>query len=257
MRLSWRLAALRRTPIRVPRRSTTRRRFVPGLPRSVGFRPVSALPFLLPPCCCRGRLGSSRAVLPRPSAPEAHGGARPRCGLLPVAQAPPARHPRAAHLAWHHLPREARARYTKTIPLRATRSSHRGRPPLGLGRSQGSSGCIAAQRSLDTRGLLMPHNAPTQVLLGAISLLSEPGHPLYQAISRRPVSDVLGLGHPVLLQPQGSVRSGSHRAMSHGCCSLWKVRRYVPSMQRWCWISVRLFLVLTSLLRAICQRMTF
>ena len=43
--LSWRLAGLKRIPKGVPRRSTTRWRFVPGLPRSVGFGPISVPPF--------------------------------------------------------------------------------------------------------------------------------------------------------------------------------------------------------------------
>jgi hypothetical protein len=47
-------------------------------------------------------------------------------------------------------------RRTKTIPAKAARSSQRGRPPLGLGGSEGSSGSMAAQRSSETRGLFIP-----------------------------------------------------------------------------------------------------
>jgi hypothetical protein len=43
-------------------------------------------------------------------------------------------------------------RKTKTMPPRAARSGTRGRPPLGLGGSLGSSGSMAAQRSSGTSG---------------------------------------------------------------------------------------------------------
>ncbi len=43
-------------------------------------------------------------------------------------------------------------RSTKMIPPRAARLGTRGRPPLGLGGSFGSSGSIASQRSSGTRG---------------------------------------------------------------------------------------------------------
>ena len=78
MRPSWRLAGLRRTPSGVSRRSTTRWRFVPGLPRSVGFGPVSAPPLLPPPWHRRARPGSSPAAHHRPGAPGARGEAWPR-----------------------------------------------------------------------------------------------------------------------------------------------------------------------------------
>ena len=45
---------------------------------------------------------------------------------------------------------------TNTIPVNAARSASRGRPPLGLGRSGGNSGSIAAQRSSETKGFAMP-----------------------------------------------------------------------------------------------------
>ena len=44
---------------------------------------------------------------------------------------------------------------TKMMPVRAARSETRGRPPLGLGGSGGSSGATTAQRSSLTRGLVM------------------------------------------------------------------------------------------------------
>jgi hypothetical protein len=44
---------------------------------------------------------------------------------------------------------------TKMMPVRAARSGTRGRPPLGLGGSAGSSGATSAHNSSLTRGLLM------------------------------------------------------------------------------------------------------
>jgi hypothetical protein len=46
-------------------------------------------------------------------------------------------------------------RSTKTMPPRAARSGTRGRPPLGLGGSVGSSGSMASQRSSGTSGSLI------------------------------------------------------------------------------------------------------
>ena len=46
---------------------------------------------------------------------------------------------------------------TNTMPVSTARSDSRGRPPRGLGRSGGSSGATAAQRSSGTRGFAMPH----------------------------------------------------------------------------------------------------
>ena len=45
---------------------------------------------------------------------------------------------------------------TNKMPVSAARSESRGRPPFGFGRSRGSSGSIAAQRSSGTRGFAMP-----------------------------------------------------------------------------------------------------
>jgi hypothetical protein len=45
---------------------------------------------------------------------------------------------------------------TKIIPVKTLRSSRRGRPPLGLGGSGGSSGAMIAHSSSLTRSLLMP-----------------------------------------------------------------------------------------------------
>ena len=46
-------------------------------------------------------------------------------------------------------------RSTKMMPAKASRSSHRGRPPFGFGRSLGRSGAMASHKSSGTRGLLM------------------------------------------------------------------------------------------------------
>ena len=78
MRLLCRLAGLRRTLRGVPRRSTTRWRFVPGLPRCVGSGPVPAPPFWPPQRRCPDWRGSSPGA-PRPANTQAaRGEGRPR-----------------------------------------------------------------------------------------------------------------------------------------------------------------------------------
>jgi len=69
--LSCRLAPLRRKPSGVPRASVTRWRFVPALPRSVGFGPVAEPLFWPGQRRCPGSLGSSRSRPPRAGAPRA------------------------------------------------------------------------------------------------------------------------------------------------------------------------------------------
>lgn len=54
-----------------------------------------------------------------------------------------------------HLPRDARTRATKTIPRKAARSGHRGRPPIGFERSSGSSGATTAHISSLTNSLMI------------------------------------------------------------------------------------------------------
>ena len=172
MTLSWRLAGLRRTPSGVPRRSTTRWRFVPGLPRSVGFGPVSAPPFLQLPYCCRGQPGSSPAVPPRPGAPGARGGAAPTCRSVAsragaASMSSPSSPPRVAPSP-KGRPSAARRR------SRSRPHDHRieaGRPWVWVARR------VVAARSLP-RGRRIQEacsctlNAPTQVLLGAISIFT-------------------------------------------------------------------------------------
>jgi hypothetical protein len=85
--LSRRLAGVRRTPSGMPRRSTTRWRFAPGLLRSLEFGPDSPLPFSPARRRCRGTVGSS-TVVPHPrGAPEERDDAGSR-RRLPANHAP-------------------------------------------------------------------------------------------------------------------------------------------------------------------------
>jgi len=61
---------------------------------------------------------------------------------------------------------------TKTMPVRAARSSMRGLPPVGLGGSSGNSGSMISQSSSDTSSLLMPMSVTSthqQVLQGSLN----------------------------------------------------------------------------------------
>ena len=69
--LSCRLAPLRRKPSGVPRASVTRWRFVPALPRSVGFGPVAEPLFWPGQRRCPSSPAASRSHLPRAGAPRA------------------------------------------------------------------------------------------------------------------------------------------------------------------------------------------
>jgi hypothetical protein len=78
--LSCRLAPLRQEPSGVPSASATRWRFVPDLPRSVGFGPVAGPLFGPGQTRCPGKPGSSRSHPPRAGAPgarDAGGATRP------------------------------------------------------------------------------------------------------------------------------------------------------------------------------------
>ena len=123
------------------------------LARSVGFGPVPGPPFG----------GHARAVHASPAPVDGIGPAQPveqdamqpvpDAGGLPLAQPPPARHPRpATHLRGQHLPGDAALQHkqdaTQRRPMR-----QRWPPPFGFGRSGGSSGSITAHRSSDTRSL--------------------------------------------------------------------------------------------------------
>jgi hypothetical protein len=52
---------------------------------------------------------------------------------------------------------------TKRIPVSAFRSGVGGRPPLGLGRSGGSNGAIAAHSSSETNGFAIPEAYHTRL----------------------------------------------------------------------------------------------
>jgi hypothetical protein len=152
MRLSWRLALARGDAERGPRASVSTCRFVPGLPRSVGFGPVSA-----PPPFCRDAGAVERGPAPVDLARalqlfwQCPVQRRPNPGRVPAAQAAPAGHAGAtARLSRQILPRQS-VLSTTGIPVSAARSGIGGLPPFGFGRAGGSSGAITAQGSSGTR----------------------------------------------------------------------------------------------------------
>src|SRR5215218_3017038 len=59
-------------------------------------------------------------------------------------------------ISWGNISQGMPLFRTKTMPVRAARSSMRGLPPLGLGGSSGNSGSMISQSSSDTSSLLMP-----------------------------------------------------------------------------------------------------
>jgi hypothetical protein len=166
------LAPLSSKPSGVPRASTTRWRFVPGRPRSVGFGPIFVAgderPLLRGWTRCRSRPCPNREHPLRPAAragPDAGRPARPR-RASPAAGASTARPgPRSGVMPVQ--PQTSRGRRsqpipdhsTNTMPSKARRSSHRGRPPFGFGGSGGSRGSTAAHSSSLTRGPLIAPNA--------------------------------------------------------------------------------------------------
>jgi hypothetical protein len=77
IRLSWTLAADRVTASGMPLASMTTWRLDPGLPRSVGFGPVSRPPFLPERWRCPAPPGSNQSHWPCPTGPEGHGAASP------------------------------------------------------------------------------------------------------------------------------------------------------------------------------------
>lgn len=84
----------------MPCRSVTMWRFVPGLPRSVGFGPVVSPPFLLQWTRCPCRPGSSPV-----DPPDAGESVMPDEACPKLQQSPPACHSGAtSHLARKHLP---------------------------------------------------------------------------------------------------------------------------------------------------------
>src|SRR5258706_14010265 len=128
-------AALTRTASGMPWASTTRWRFVPCLPRSVGFLPVS---WPLP--CGRHRGGVQRSPVPvdavglgqlfeKPPVQPA-----PDARLVPVSQPAPARHPAPTpHLGRQVLPEDARLQHEQD-PRQRRPVRHQGPSALGLRR---------------------------------------------------------------------------------------------------------------------------
>ena len=135
---SWTLAALRTTASGTPPRSTTRWRFEPCLPRSVGFGPAFWPPRGRAPPPSRARLATSRCGLPAPGGvQEGSVQALPDAGLVPLPQAAPAGHTRAAaHLLREHLPRDARLEHEQDAGKRGPVVDARSTAP-GLGRFLG------------------------------------------------------------------------------------------------------------------------
>ena len=78
IRLSWTLAADRVTARGIPLASMTTWRLEPGLPRSVGFGPVSWPPFLPGRSRCPAPPGSNRSRSPCPAGPEERGATSPK-----------------------------------------------------------------------------------------------------------------------------------------------------------------------------------
>ena len=125
MRLSWRLAPLSVRLSGMPRASVTKWRLVPGLPRSVGFGPTSAPPFLHPGCCCRALPGSSPG-------PPRLAGAPAAPGIAPARPQPRATRPASARRSCRGspvrsapratgCPSAARTRCLSAPPVRRTR----------------------------------------------------------------------------------------------------------------------------------------
>ena len=136
-------------------------RFVPGLPRSVGFGPTASPPFW-PGCWrCPGWPGSSRSGRLRPGgrAGPGAGGPRPR---------PPASRAAAASrscrepqpISWGSISQGMPVLSTKRMPVRQARSGTRGRPPLGLGGSGGSSGANDGPQLVGDKGLAHGASVP-------------------------------------------------------------------------------------------------
>ncbi len=132
--LSWTLATVSRAASGIPRRSGTRYRFVPGLPRSVGFGPEADPPFFagIDDKSTQTRL---KSILFAPRR-------RRRSSSCNLSQTPascqsrsrrqqvtPEPQPSSGGKSSHAMP----VRSTNRIPLSAARSEMRGRPPRGFG----------------------------------------------------------------------------------------------------------------------------
>lgn len=139
-----------------PCRSVSRWRFVPALPRSVGLGPVAAPPFLPRWTRCPYTLGSSRCGLPSANAAATLGAVAAIARLVASRAAAsntsrPSRTSSPAAASPTGYPSAAK----KRMPMSAARSDTRGRPPLGLSGSAGSSGWTIDQRSSLTSAFVM------------------------------------------------------------------------------------------------------
>src|SRR3712207_4085711 len=146
----------------MPLRSTTRWRFEPCLPLSVGFLPV----FWPPPGA--GTLAESNDALSRSissALPSRSSKIRCSSSHTPASchssrrrrQVMPEPHP----ISWGNISQGMPLFKTNSMPVRAApRSSTRGLPPLGLGGSSGSSGSITSHNSSVTSFLAIPSAYP-------------------------------------------------------------------------------------------------
>ena len=80
----------------------------------------------------------------------------PHTGLLPIAQASPTGHPRAAaQFLRQHLPRNAAAQHER-MPVRHARSETRGLPPFGRGGGTGKKGSIRSHNGSGSSAAAIP-----------------------------------------------------------------------------------------------------
>ena len=126
----------------------------PGLPRSIGFDPVSSPPFLSPTTRYRRRSGSRRSRWPCPGGRAAGGAAASRRRPLAGPAACTSRScltcspsPGSTADAAGRLQRATPMRSTNTIPARQLPSGTRGRPNSGSAGSGGRSGAISRHNS--------------------------------------------------------------------------------------------------------------
>jgi hypothetical protein len=145
---SWALEAERRTASGMPLRSTTRWYLEPGLPLSVGLRPVASAPPLARTLkkSTLARLQSIAAASPnqlrsvscsRTQTPAASQSRTRRQHVVPLPQPS----------SWGNSRHGHPVRRRKVRPRSAARLGRRCRPPLGLGGSLGSRGSMASHRA--------------------------------------------------------------------------------------------------------------
>jgi hypothetical protein len=156
----------------MPSRSTTRWRFEPDLPRSVGFGPVLAPPRApvrsphpgSPDSNQSARLRVAVRAAPDGAAPTRRppanraSAASPRPGPDGTEQVMPEPQPSSCDSISQGIPLLS----TKMMPLSALRSSTRGRPPLGFAGSAGSKGAMTAHSSSVTSCCAIPECITTR-----------------------------------------------------------------------------------------------